>query len=187
MTTTMATETIAPVRRSVVVRASAERAFSIFTDDFDSWWPRSHHIGSSPMKKALIEGRVGGRCYSQQEDGTDCPWGQILVWEPPSRSRAKLKCASLRWATARRASTSSIATSSATAAAARRWRRVSAAKAAGAHCFRSTRSASRKNSCRWSVVGCRDPLTTDNHRPSTYFLSSTTISRIVVLPMFSAQ
>ena len=85
MTTTMATETIAPVRRSVVVRASAERAFSIFTDDFDSWWPRSHHIGSSPMKKALIEGRVGGRCYSQQEDGTDCPWGQILVWEPPRR------------------------------------------------------------------------------------------------------
>ena len=85
MTTTMTTETIAPVRRSVVVRASAERAFSIFTDDFDSWWPRSHHIGSSPMTKAFIEGRKGGRCGALQEDGTDCPWGTVLDWDPPRR------------------------------------------------------------------------------------------------------
>ena len=37
------------------------------------------------MKKAIIEGKVGGRCYSEQVDGTDCDWGQILVWEPPQR------------------------------------------------------------------------------------------------------
>ncbi len=60
-------------------------AFEVFTADFDSWWPRTHHIGTSPMTKAIIEERVGGRCYSQQEDGTDCPWGQVLAWEPPHR------------------------------------------------------------------------------------------------------
>jgi hypothetical protein len=85
MTATMTTETIAPVKRSVVVKTNAERAFNIFTEGFDSWWPRSHHIGKSPMKKAIVEGRVGGRCYTEQEDGTECPWGQILVWEPPRR------------------------------------------------------------------------------------------------------
>ena len=37
------------------------------------------------MKRAVIEGRVGGRCYGEHEDGTDCPWGTILVWEPPRR------------------------------------------------------------------------------------------------------
>src|SRR5208283_3819302 len=47
--------------------------------------PRDHHIGKSPMKKAIIEGYPGGRCYSEQADGTDCPWGEILVWEPPRR------------------------------------------------------------------------------------------------------
>ena len=77
--------TIAPVRRSVRVRANAARAFKVFTHEIDSWWPKTHHIGSSPMTRAVIEGRVGGRCYGEQEDGTDCPWGQILVWEPPTR------------------------------------------------------------------------------------------------------
>lgn len=79
------TTTVAPVLKSITVRASAERAFKVFTDGFDTWWPRGHHIGSSPMKRAVIEPFVGGRCYSEQMDGTDCPWGQILVWDPPRR------------------------------------------------------------------------------------------------------
>jgi uncharacterized protein YndB with AHSA1/START domain len=74
-----------PVRKSVTVRATPAEAFAIFTDDFDSWWPRSHHIGRSPMKRASVEGRTGGRCYTLQEDGTECDWGTVLVWEPPHR------------------------------------------------------------------------------------------------------
>jgi Activator of Hsp90 ATPase homolog 1-like protein len=77
--------TIDPVRHTVVVKASLERAFRVFTEEFDSWWPRSHHIGKSPMKRAIIEGRAGGRCYTEQVDGTDCDWGTVLVWEPPRR------------------------------------------------------------------------------------------------------
>jgi uncharacterized protein YndB with AHSA1/START domain len=75
----------ATVRKSITVKAGRERAFEVFTAGFDRWWPRSHHIGSSPMKKALIEGAVGGRCYTEQVDGTECPWGTVLVWEPPAR------------------------------------------------------------------------------------------------------
>jgi uncharacterized protein YndB with AHSA1/START domain len=77
--------TIAPVRRSVTVKASPERAFRVFTDGMDSWWPRTHHIGRSPMKRVIIEGRVGGRCYSEQVDNTECDWGSVLVWDPPHR------------------------------------------------------------------------------------------------------
>src|SRR5438045_2691130 len=85
MTTTVDPTAEAPVRKSITVKASAEHAFQVFTEGFDTWWPRSHHIGKSPMKKILIEGHPGGRCYTEQVDGTYCPWGQVLVWEPPRR------------------------------------------------------------------------------------------------------
>ncbi len=73
------------IRKSITVRASAERAFRVFTEGIDTWWPRSHHIGSSSMKRSVLEGRVGGRCYSEQEDGTQADWGKVLEWEPPRR------------------------------------------------------------------------------------------------------
>jgi len=53
---------IEPLRKSITVRTSQENAFRVFTEGFDSWWPRSHHIGKSPMTKAIIECHVGGRC-----------------------------------------------------------------------------------------------------------------------------
>jgi uncharacterized protein YndB with AHSA1/START domain len=67
------------------VKASVDRAFDVFANGFDSWWPREHHIGKSPMKRAIIEAKTGGRCYTEQMDGTDCPWGSVLVWDPPAR------------------------------------------------------------------------------------------------------
>jgi uncharacterized protein YndB with AHSA1/START domain len=67
------------------VNAAVQRAFHVFTEEFDSWWPREHHLGAAPMKRALIEGRVGGRCYTEHVDGTESDWGQILQWEPPTR------------------------------------------------------------------------------------------------------
>jgi uncharacterized protein YndB with AHSA1/START domain len=73
------------VRKSVTVKANAEQAFRVFTDGFDTWWPRGHHIGNAPMKKAIIEGTAGGRCYTEQVDGTECDWGTVLIWEPPQR------------------------------------------------------------------------------------------------------
>ena len=78
-------ETDVPVRKSITVRASQARAFEVFTAGMDTWWPRDHHIGKSPMKRCIIEGKEGGRCYSEQVDGTECDWGTVLAWEPPTR------------------------------------------------------------------------------------------------------
>lgn len=84
--TTMATPaTDIPVRRSVTVKVGVEQAFRVFTEGFDTWWPRTHHIGKSPMKRGVIEPFVGGRLYSEQVDDTDCPWGQVTTWDPPHR------------------------------------------------------------------------------------------------------
>src|SRR5262245_60708832 len=83
--TTVDQGAVTPVLKAISVNTTVDRAFDVFTRGFDTWWPRGHHIGSSPMKRAIIEGKAGGRCYSEQVDGTDCPWGSVVVWEPPAR------------------------------------------------------------------------------------------------------
>jgi uncharacterized protein YndB with AHSA1/START domain len=82
---TGATDVQAVVRKTITVNASVERAFKVFTEGYDSWWPRSHHIGKVPMQKAIIEARGGGRCYTIQTDGSECDWGRVLAWDPPRR------------------------------------------------------------------------------------------------------
>ena len=78
-------EAAGPVRRSVRVRATAARAFEVFTSEIDSCWPAAYHIGSSSPKKVVIEGRKGGSIHTEQEDGTNSPWGKVLSWEPAHR------------------------------------------------------------------------------------------------------
>jgi uncharacterized protein YndB with AHSA1/START domain len=75
----------APVRKSVVVQASQLHAFKVFTTSFKSWWPATHSINKSPQKEIVLEPHVGGRWYEVGEDGSQCLWGKVLVWEPPSR------------------------------------------------------------------------------------------------------
>jgi len=82
---TMTTDETTAVHKSVTVKADTEHAFDVFTTGFDTWWPRSHHIGKKPMQKAIIEPRVGGRWFERTADGTETVVGHVLIWEPPQR------------------------------------------------------------------------------------------------------
>jgi uncharacterized protein YndB with AHSA1/START domain len=75
----------APIRKQLILRATPETAFRVFTEGFHRWWPKSHQIGGAPMAKAVLEPRVGGRWYEVGEDGSECDWGEVLAWEPPRR------------------------------------------------------------------------------------------------------
>jgi uncharacterized protein YndB with AHSA1/START domain len=75
----------APVRKSVTVKADAQRAFEVFTRGIGRWWPRSHCIAASPQQDVVIEPQVGGRWFEIGEDGSECNWGKVLAWEPPTR------------------------------------------------------------------------------------------------------
>ena len=70
MTMTADRATGVPVRQTITVRANVAHAFSVFTAGFDTWWPRSHHIGKGALEKAVIETRLGGRCYGREAGGT---------------------------------------------------------------------------------------------------------------------
>jgi len=76
---------IAPVLKSVVVEASPERAFALFTAGIDRWWPKSHGIGTTPVRESVIEPFAGGRWYTRHEDGSEVVVGHVRVWQPAQR------------------------------------------------------------------------------------------------------
>ncbi len=79
------TISIAPVRKAVVVQATPQRAFEVFTARIDRWWPKSHGIGTAPVRESIIEPFVGGRWYTKCEDGTDVVVGHVRIWQPAER------------------------------------------------------------------------------------------------------
>src|SRR3954452_25452427 len=77
---------VPPVRKEVVVEASQARAFRVFTEEHGAWWPlATHHIGEKAAETAIIEPHAGGRWFERAQDGTECQWGRVLVWDPPGR------------------------------------------------------------------------------------------------------
>jgi len=73
------------VRKTLVVNAPQAHVFDTFTKDFDTWWPRKHHIGGKEPYTAVLEARAGGRWFERAGDGSECQWGHVLAWEPPKR------------------------------------------------------------------------------------------------------
>lgn len=73
------------VRKSVLVQAPVERAFSVFVEQMETWWPSTHHIGKTPFEAIFVEPRVGGRWYERNAAGEQCDWGKVLAWDPPHR------------------------------------------------------------------------------------------------------
>jgi uncharacterized protein YndB with AHSA1/START domain len=75
------------VFKSVRVKAPIERAWSVFVEQMEAWWPATHHIGSTPFEAIFIEPRVGGRWYERNAKGELCEWGTVLGWDPPRMVR----------------------------------------------------------------------------------------------------
>jgi uncharacterized protein YndB with AHSA1/START domain len=73
------------VRASLVVEAPIERAFSVFTEGLDSWWPSEYNILDVEIAERVFEPRVGGHVYDRGVDGTECRWARVLAFEPPTR------------------------------------------------------------------------------------------------------
>lgn len=73
------------VSREVVVRGTPQRAFAVFTERFDGIKPREHNLLGSPIVETFLEPRVGGRIVDRGEDGSECAWARVLVFDPPHR------------------------------------------------------------------------------------------------------
>lgn len=75
----------AVVRRIIIVAASQQRAFEVFTAQFGSWWPKEFSIGEAEMADFVVEPKVGGRWYEVGVDGKECDTGRVTAFDPPER------------------------------------------------------------------------------------------------------
>jgi uncharacterized protein YndB with AHSA1/START domain len=81
--TTQAQDT--SVRTQIVVEVPIERAFAVFTEEFDSIKPREHNMLGVEIAESVFEPREGGRIYDRGVDGSECQWARVLAYEPPHR------------------------------------------------------------------------------------------------------
>ncbi len=85
MTRTAETAPPAVVRKNVRVQAPIERAFSVFVEQMETWWPAHHHIGANAFQSIFVEPRAGGRWYERDTQGNQCDWGTVIAWNPPHK------------------------------------------------------------------------------------------------------
>jgi uncharacterized protein YndB with AHSA1/START domain len=80
-----------PIVRRAILRCPIERAFRLFTEEMDTWWPLETHSiavdqGLDQRAEALtLEPRQGGRLEEVLTDGSARRWATVKVWEPPDR------------------------------------------------------------------------------------------------------
>lgn len=73
------------LRLSIEVAVGADRAFEVFTTDFDRIKPREHNMLAEAIAETVLEPKAGGRLYDRGVDGATCDWGRVLAFDPPHR------------------------------------------------------------------------------------------------------
>jgi hypothetical protein len=82
---TATTNTPAPIKKTVRVAVTPQKAFEVFTGRMSKWWLLEHSILKAPRESVVVEPRQGGRWYERAVDGSECTWGYVITWEPPNR------------------------------------------------------------------------------------------------------
>ena len=77
--------TINPVKKSVTVSASPERAFELFTEHTAKWWKEGQSSGNPWFRDFRMEPHAGGKWTEVKADGKIIQWGKVLEWQPGKR------------------------------------------------------------------------------------------------------
>jgi uncharacterized protein YndB with AHSA1/START domain len=81
----MTSTTATTVNKEIVVDAPIAEAFRVFTERFGDFKPKEHNLLGAPITETVFEGRPGGHIFDRAEDGSECHWARVLVYEPPTR------------------------------------------------------------------------------------------------------
>lgn len=73
---------LSEINKEVLVEASQQTAFKVFTERMDLWWPRTHHIGKTDLAEIVLEPFVNGRWYAKHVDGSRSDNGYVISYNP---------------------------------------------------------------------------------------------------------
>jgi uncharacterized protein YndB with AHSA1/START domain len=76
---------IEPIRLSFDLDCPADHAFEVWTARIGTWWPADHTASGDAATFVVLEGRAGGRIFERTPSGAELAWGEVTIWEPPSR------------------------------------------------------------------------------------------------------
>jgi hypothetical protein len=76
---------IEPIRLSFEVDCAADHAFEVWTGRIDRWWPADHTVSGEGDATVVLERRPGGRIFERTAAGAEHEWGEVTIWEPPTR------------------------------------------------------------------------------------------------------
>lgn len=75
-----------PIVKVIEVPCSQEKAFGVFMNEMDSWWPLDRFsvsaMGGEAAKSIRVEGRQGGKIVEIGPSGSEHQWGTINSFEP---------------------------------------------------------------------------------------------------------
>ncbi|HEX6947257.1 MAG TPA: SRPBCC domain-containing protein [Acidimicrobiia bacterium] len=83
--------TVEPIVKTRHVPVPVEKAFELFTERLDTWWPLHTHSISADEETGTLpvgvrfEGRLGGQVVEIGADGTEYVWAEVVAWDPPHR------------------------------------------------------------------------------------------------------
>lgn len=84
---------VEPIRGTVTVHTSPERAFDLFTEGMGTWWPLGAYsravgeLAGEEVEAVQLEFQphLGGSIQEHLSDGRILPWGEVAAWQPPYR------------------------------------------------------------------------------------------------------
>ncbi len=71
-----------PINKSLVVPLTPTEAFTLFTDNMDTWWPTETHSVFGEKAKITFPGHKDGDIIEKSEEGATDIWGTLIAYDP---------------------------------------------------------------------------------------------------------
>ncbi|MBX2882476.1 MAG: SRPBCC domain-containing protein [Granulosicoccus sp.] len=75
-----------PIKKSIEVPCNQEKAFTVFVNEVNNWWPLDKNtvsaMGGEVAQRVVIEPKANGKVYEIGHDETEHVWGSVTRYDP---------------------------------------------------------------------------------------------------------